>query len=352
MNTKIVALCAVFVLLFGCAFCAQSCDGEGNSNPTQAPTQAPTHKATQAPTHAPTHAATQAPTHKATQAPTQAPTHAATQAPTHAPTQHATNPPTQTTGTTTTNLCAVTPTSSEPLKVLVPLYVDPGSAWDELITAANSGVPIIAIINPNSGPDSSGPDSSYVTYMQKLTTAGIEMLGYVHTSYGDRSISDVTTDINTYATKYTGLKGIFIDEASASASEISYYTQVYNAVTSHSGYANVILNPGTQPDQGYLAISTNIMIFEDTGAHWSSSSSSFASWVKCAPSASAKAGYKYKFSSIAYATASSSVSSIISSMANAGVGMVYLTDGASGCCTYNTLASYFSTEASTVSSLN
>jgi hypothetical protein len=34
------------------------------------------------------------------------------------------------------------------------------------------------------------------------------------------------------------------------------------------------------------------------------------------------------------------------------MGLVYVTDGASGCCTYNTLASYFSSEASAVAALN
>jgi len=236
---------------------------------------------------------------------------------------------------------------------MVPLYVYPGSAWDSVISAAESGVPIVAIINPNSGPDASGPDSSYTTYMQKLTNAGVEMVGYVHTSYGDRAIADVNADIDTYASKYPGLKGIFIDEASASANEVSYYTQVYAHITSKSGYSNTILNPGTQPDEGYVAISTNIVVFEDVGSNWSGSSSSFPTWVKCAPSASAKANYKYKFSSIAYATATNSVASIIASMQTSGMGLVYVTDGAAGCCTYDSLASYFTSSlSSTVSSLN
>jgi len=227
--------------------------------------------------------------------------------------------------------------------------VYPGAAWDQVVSAAASGVKIIAIINPNSGPDSAGPDSTYKTYMQKLTAAGVDMVGYIHTTYGDRSISDVQNDISTYASKYTGLKGIFVDEASASASDISYYQQVYSAITSKSGYANAILNPGTQPDQGYLAVSTNIVVFENAA---SSLKSSFASWVKCAPSASQKSGYKYKFSGIAYGASQSQMSSVVSTMANAGMGLVYVTDGAAGCCTYNTLTSYMTSMASAVAALN
>jgi hypothetical protein len=229
------------------------------------------------------------------------------------------------------------------------LYVYPGSAWDQVVAAANSGVKIIAIINPNSGPSSSGPDSAYKTYMTKLANAGVEMVGYVHTTYGTRSITDVQNEINTYATKYPGVTGIFLDEASASSKDLTYYTQVNNNILS-KGFVHSILNPGTQPDQGYLAISTNIVIFEDYGSNLNTGR--FASWVKCAPNAASKAGYKYKFSGIAHTTSASGQAAVINSMVNAGMGLVYVTDGAGGCCTYNTLASYFSAQASTVKALN
>lgn len=323
----------------------------GSQASTQAPTAAPTQAATHAPsqptqraTSAPTQAA--APTQRATAAPTQAPTQRATAAPTQAPTQRATQKPTT---APSTNLCAITPTSSEPIKLLVPLYIYPGSTWTQVANAAKAGVQTIAIINPNSGPISSGPDSSYTSYMAQLAAAGVVMVGYVHTSYGARSISDVSADIATYANLYPGLSGIFIDEAAASSAELSYYTQVYNAITSHSGYSNVILNPGTQPDEGYLAISTNIVMFEDSASNWKSN---FASWVTCAPNAASKAGYKYKFSGIAYASSSSSqMSTVVAGMDAAGFGMVYVTDGLASGNTYNSLPSYFSQEVTAVGSL-
>jgi len=250
-----------------------------------------------------------------------------------------------------TNLCGITATSSEPLKILVPLYVYPGAAWDTVANAAkaNSNVKMIAIINPNSGPDANGPDSTYRTYMSKLTAAGVDMVGYVHTTYGDRASGDVYADIDNYASKYPGLKGIFIDEASAAASELSYYQGVYNRITGHSGYVNAILNPGTQPDQGYLAVSTNLVIFEDAA---SKLKSSFASWVTCAPNSSQKPGYKYHFSGIAYGASSGTISTYLATMKNSGMGMVYLTDGAAGCCTYNALTTYFGSLASAVAALN
>jgi hypothetical protein len=331
MNYKLVAI-ALFVLVV----CAVNASHGGHRHPTQTPTPVPTHRATQAPTHA----STPAPTHQATHAPTAAPT----TKPSHAP---ATSTPS--TGSSGTNLCGITPTSSEPIKVLVPLYVYPGADWDTVVSAARTGVKIIAIINPNSGPDPSGPDSTYVSYMTKLTNAGVDMVGYVHTTYGDRAASDVYADIDTYASKYTGLKGIFIDEASAASSELPYYQGVYNHITSKSGYVNAILNPGTQPDQGYLAVSTNLVIFEDVASNLKNN---FASWVTCAPNSAQKSGYKYKFSGIAYGASSGNINSLLSTMVNSGMGLVYLTDGAGGCCTYNTLASYFASEASSVAAMN
>jgi len=185
--------------------------------------------------------------------------------------------------------------------------------------------------------------------MTKLNNAGVEMVGYVYTSYGARAIADVKAAIDIYASKYSNIKGIFFDEVSDSASDLAFYTQAYNYVIS-KGMVHSIINPGVQPDEGYLAISTTIVIFENTGS--SASGTSYASWVKCASSSSQKSGYKYKFSGIAHTTASASASSIINTFNNQGIGMVYVTDGAGGCCTYNTLTSYFASEASSVASLN
>jgi len=292
---------------------------------------------TQAPAITPTSKPTSAPTTKPSTTPTTAPTTKPTSAPTSAPSTP-----------TSTDLCTVTPTSSEPVKLLVPLYVYPGSAWDELVAAA-SQVNIVAIINPNSGPLST-VDSTYSTYMTKFANAGIEMVGYVHTTYGQRAISDVQADIDTWASQYPLIKGIFLDEASDSSSEISYYTQVYQYVMSKSGYVHAILNPGVQPDSGYLAISTSIVVYENYGS--SLASTTFSSWVTCAPSAAAKAGYKYKFSGIAHTTAAGSEAAYLQSFINMGMGMVYVTDGAGGCCTYNTLVSYFAQEAASLQSMN
>jgi len=186
--------------------------------------------------------------------------------------------------------------------------------------------------------------------MTKLHNAGIEMVGYVYTSYGARAMSAVQADIDTYASKYPLVTGIFFDEGANDAGHVSWYTQAYNYVMGKSGYNRVIINPGVVPDQGYLNAATNIVIYENYAS--SLSGTSFPSWVKCAPNTAQKSGWQYKFSGIVHTADASSQASYISTLHNLGVGLVYITDGAGGCCTYNTLTSYFAAEASAVQSLN
>jgi hypothetical protein len=55
------------------------------------------------------------------------------------------------------------------------------------------------------------------------------------------------------------------------------------------------------------------------------SGTTFDSWVTCAPSASAKAGYKYKFSGIAHTAALADMPTLISEFSSLGIGQVYVT---------------------------
>jgi len=218
---------------------------------------------------------------------------------------------------------------------MVPLYVYPGAAWDTIAASANS-VSTVAIINPNSGPGT-GPNSDYVTYMQKMVNAGVVMVGYVHTSYGARALADVKADIDVYATQFPHVTGIFLDEASASSSDIAYYTSLYQYIMSMPGYNYDILNPGIIPDQGYYSISTQIVALENYGT--SVASQTVPSWGSCAN--------KDHFVAIVHTTASGSMPTYINSLNTLGYfGWVYVTDGAGGCCTYNALTSYYATEAS------
>jgi len=222
---------------------------------------------------------------------------------------------------------------------MVPLYVYPGAAWDAVAAGASS-VPTLAIINPNSGPAAS-PDSSYVTYMQKLSDAGVEMVGYVYTGYGLRDIAAVKADIDTYATEYPLLKGIFLDEGAATADMVPYYQALYDYILSMPGWTHDIINPGVVPDAGYLTASTQIVTLENAGAT-----------VAAAPvPSSAQCSNKDKFAAIVHTVSADSMSATIDNLFSKDYfGYMYVTDGSQLCCAYNSLTSYYANMVSYIAS--
>src|ERR1041384_3178596 len=69
--------------------------------------------------------------------------------------------------------------TESPGGILVPAYFYPAgnNYWSSLAQAAKK-VPIIAILNPNSGPGA-GIDSNYVVAAKKLRDKGGRVIGYV-----------------------------------------------------------------------------------------------------------------------------------------------------------------------------
>ncbi len=78
------------------------------------------------------------------------------------------------------------------------------------------GSNVVAIINPNNGPDWTGSDTT-VKCLPFLTKAKVTSIGYVATGFGSRSPDDIKADITQWAEVYqdAGLSGIFFDEGSS-----------------------------------------------------------------------------------------------------------------------------------------
>jgi hypothetical protein len=307
------------------------------TEPASAPTAAPTVKSPTKATTSQTSSPTTKATTKATSQPSRAPTAKATTKPSSAPTTRVTTAPTAKAATT-----APSGGCSGPIKVMVPLYTYPGSTWDT-VAASGRVVPTVAIINPNSGPGN-GPDSSYNTYMTKLHNAGVEMVGYVHTSWGARDINTVKREIDIYASQFPYVVGIFLDEAAVDSAQLPYYQQLYTYIMSMPGWKYDILNPGAAPAQGYLNAATQIVSFEDSVSKFASSSN--PSFASC--------NNKDKFAVIAYGASSvSSMQSAVNTAKSKGYyGWVYITSPTDVCCIYNTLPSYYASMASYIASVN
>jgi len=97
--------------------------------------------------------------------------------------------------------------------LLVPAYFAPGSGdgWDRLAAVAKSGVPVIAVMNPDVGPGAKS-DPAYAKAIKDLQKAGGRVVGYVFTKKGLRNQAHVMEDITRYHEFYPELDGVFIDQ--------------------------------------------------------------------------------------------------------------------------------------------
>ena len=153
-------------------------------------------------------------------------------------------------------------------------YFYPGPTWSQAI----AGAPTVGsmVMNPASGPGEA-INTDYVATVSQARAAGIAVLGYVHTSYGDRPLAEVTTEIDAYALWY-GVDGIFLDETSSDAADLAYYQAAADHVRGATARGVVMLNPGTYPAEAYMSVGDLVLVFE--GAYGAYQSLVVPSWTK------------------------------------------------------------------------
>ncbi len=164
--------------------------------------------------------------------------------------------------------------SAPKLKILLPLYIYPNwydrdkYLWKQVALAAKK-VPIVAIINPNNGPDNAPPNTDYQQGIKDLRQAGVKIVGYVPTNYTKRDIQAVKADTDLYI-KHFNVDGIFIDESANTQDKLAYYKQVYQHIKSRSPRYQVILNPGTDIAESYVRepVADVLVIFENYQKVW------------------------------------------------------------------------------------
>ena len=228
-----------------------------------------------------------------------------------------------------------TPPSATCQHIIVPgyFYPSPTTLWDS--ASSTSGAVSYIVANPANGPGTT-LDGAYASAIARAQAAGVRVMGYVYTSYGQRSATAVKADIATWKQFY-GVTDIFFDEASDSAQYLSYYQGIADVVHATPG-AKTMFNPGTNVDQGYMQMADIVNIFEGTPSDLARFSP--ASWV---------AGYpKSRFSYLVYGvTSASTMTGLLAQTAAMGAGYVYVTNDILP-NPWDTLPSYWTTEASQV----
>lgn len=230
------------------------------------------------------------------------------------------------------NVDANDASSSPRTGLIVPLYTYPtDGTWAAIIAAKNAhpSVPIVAVINPDSGPGTS-KSTDYATGITNLQAAGVTVIGYVPTGYGTASYSplpNVESQVSDYVGWYPTIEGIFFDEMSSDANEASYYQSLATFVASKN-LAITVGNPGANVPDALLGIFTNLVIYESGGIPAQSKIDAYYSKYGSAP-----------FSFIAYGVASLPPLQSLSTY----VRWLYVTD-LGGSNPYGALPSYFASE--------
>jgi Spherulation-specific family 4 len=142
-----------------------------------------------------------------------------------------------------------------PLSLWVPAYYYPNGPglreWDRLIAAAKV-VPIVAIVNP-----ASGPGDHVDPYIAKVITRArkgkVKVVAYIGTQYTRKSLEVVKGEVDTYLKYYPDIQGIHFDEQSSHAKDVDYYTELYRYVRQRIPEAIVLNNPGTVCAADYVA---------------------------------------------------------------------------------------------------
>ena len=123
-------------------------------------------------------------------------------------------------------------------------------------------MPLVAIMNPASGPGES-PDPNYVAWMARLRKAGVTLLGYVTTSYGMKEASRVNQEVDRWVSWYRP-DGIFYDEMAYETGHESYYREL-DRYAKGKGLGLTVGNPGTEVREGYVGSLDVIILYENAG---------------------------------------------------------------------------------------
>jgi hypothetical protein len=140
-----------------------------------------------------------------------------------------------------------------PQRMGVPAYAYPPTNmayWSQLLT----GAPTLGLIvaDPADGPGIRR-DPNYVAAIEQAHERGIAVVGYVTLRYGASAGAPLAAAIESWYALYA-VDGIFVDEVPSSKLCVVDCERVYRWVKSQlSGLGLVVLNPGTQTVEDYMA---------------------------------------------------------------------------------------------------
>ncbi len=215
-------------------------------------------------------------------------------------------------------------------QALIPAYFYPNSDWNEAIDSKPP--PKVMILDITSAGAGSSPDRHYQTAVKRAQANGITVAGYSNTNYTRRSATAVELDVRHYRSWY-GVRDIFLDEVTSDSAGLAYYRRLSDYIHSLNPGSEVILNPGTYPDEAYMSVGDVVVVFENTYASYGRLE--VPKWVDNYPAD--------RFSYVIYGVSASQLAAAIRTSHRRNAGYIYATANG-GVNPYNSLPSYWAKE--------
>ncbi len=145
------------------------------------------------------------------------------------------------------------------LIMLIPAYFYPSGPglklWERLIEDSDR-VPIVAVVNPATGPGESS-NLDYGSIVRRASKRKLVLIGYVSTNYGQRPMTEVTADVDHWVEFYPEIRGIFFDAQPSDAKHVEHYARLREYARKKIEGALVVANPGTLCDGAFAARPTS-----------------------------------------------------------------------------------------------
>ncbi len=226
------------------------------------------------------------------------------------------------------------PTICRPQRTFVPAFFYASGIWQQ--AADTRPVPSYMILDISGTGAGSGPVGHFRSVVRQEQAAGVTILGYSSTAWGQRPLSQVEADVRNYKAWY-GVTDVFLDEVRGVGSQLPYYRKLAHYIWNVNKGSAIWINPGDYPDQGYMAVSNVVMAFE--GPYASYPEVVVPSWA-----------FDYRpdrFANTVYAASRSEVTGALNLSRSRNAGYVYVTDG-TGANPYDALPSYWPAEDAAV----
>jgi hypothetical protein len=200
------------------------------------------------------------------------------------------------------------------LHMIVPAYWTPDSQWQRII--ADAPTVGMIIFNPASGPGTA-TNPAYPPVIAQAQAAGIRVLGYVSTQYGQRAEADIDADVNGYYDLYSP-SGIYFAEGpmeNGCDTLQPLYQRITALARSRSSSAYVAI--GTHFCPTFITFSDLMVEFAETYAMYQSYAS--PSWMP--------AGSPERFAHFVSEVPDVDAAAVLSRAIRLGAGWVFATDG-------------------------